>query len=235
MKPIKLLAISASPRLRGNSQYLLERALEGLRDCGIPVEVTRYSFAGKSFRGCIGCLKCYGNGGQCVIKDDFQALRQLWLDSDCVIYCSPVYVAGIPGQLKCFIDRLNNSEFGLYPVLSVRHMKAIGAILQGGDFPGGQELGMVDIMRHAAMANCLYVAPDGSYFGSGGWADGPEGTELEKKAARGAPDASIMLNTAQSTVRRCVEMAAIVRCGAEVLSGELLKDQHYKYAACYRP
>lgn len=227
MKPIKVLGISASPRSNGNSVYLLHQALSVLSNSNFPTQITEYSFAGKNFHCCIGCLKCYDNGGRCVFSDDFTHLRQLWLESDCIIYCSPVYVAGIPGQLKCFIDRLNNSEFGYYPVRSIRHMKPIGAIMQGGDFPGGQELCMVDIMRHAAMANCIYIAPDGSYFGSGGWADGPDGIELKRKVSEKTLDAQIMIETAQSVVLRSVEMAAIIRTGINQLESTLKNDPHY--------
>lgn len=228
MQTIKLLAISASPRKRGNTAFLMGEALKVLEETGIQTEVRTYSFSGKKIQPCIGCLKCYGNGGNCILKDDFANLRELWLWADSIIYFSPVYVAGIPGQLKCFIDRLNNSEFGLYPVTSVRNMKTIGAVIQGGDFPGGQELCMVDIFRHTAMANCLYVPPDGSYFGSGGWADGPNGIELKAKMERKTPDIALTLETARSIVQRAVELAAILRQGMGAMRGMLERDIRYR-------
>lgn len=227
MRPIEMLVISASSRKVGNTAYLLDRALEEIDRLPFPVHVTRYGFTGKKFSACCGCLRCYTNGGSCIFKDDFEELRQLWLNADCVIYGTPVYHAGIPGQLKVFIDRLGNSLFGYYPVTSMRHMKAVGVIAQGGDFPGGQELCALDIMRHAALSDCVYVAPDGSYFGSGGWADGPDGKELKAKAERGAADMELTLQTAKSVVRRCADMAAILLAGAEALRPQLSQDPHY--------
>lgn len=227
MRPIEMLVISASSRKAGNTAYLLDRALEEIDRLPFPVHVTRYGFTGKKFSACCGCLRCYTNGGSCIFKDDFEELRQLWLNADCVIYGTPVYHAGIPGQLKVFIDRLGNSLFGYYPVTSMRHMKAVGVIAQGGDFPGGQELCALDIMRHAALSDCVYVAPDGSYFGSGGWADGPDGKELKAKAERGAADMELTLQTAKSVVRRCADMAAILLAGAEALRPQLSQDPHY--------
>ncbi len=228
MQPLKVLAISASPRLKGNTSFLMEESLKTLDGFFLPTEIETYHFAGKKMQACIGCLKCYTNGGDCIVKDDFQKLRELWLWSDCVIYFAPVYVAGIPGQLKCFIDRLSNSEFGLYEVTSARHLRTIGAVMQGGDFPGGQELGIVDIMRHAAMASCIYIPPDGSYFGSGGWADGPDGVELKAKLERQAPDMILTLETAQSIVRRSVELAAVVRRGMGDMRELFSSDPRYK-------
>ena len=227
MRPIKFLAISASPRRNGNTAYLMGRALESLQTSLFDVDIKTYTFSGKRFFPCCGCLKCYNNGGECIFKDDFDELRQLWLDADCILYASPVYHAGIPGQLKTFIDRLGNSLFGYYPVSCMRHMKIIGLISQGGDFPGGQELCAIDIMRHAALSDCLYIAPDGSYFCSSAWADGPNGIELAAKSTRKTPDIEISIKTAQSTVKRMIEMAAIVLAGAQMLEPKLKSDKYY--------
>ncbi len=227
MHRIKLLTISASPRLNGNTSYIMNRALEAVKSSPFLVEIKKYNFSGKRFNACCGCLKCYTNGGNCVFNDSFDELRQLWLDADCIIYCTPVYHAGIPGQLKTFMDRLGNSLFGYYPVTCMRHSKAVGLIAQGGDFPGGQELCAMDIMRHCALLDCIYISPDGSYFSSGAWADGPNGTELSTKAKMGTTDISISLKTAQSIVKRTIEMAAIITTGAKALSQQLENDVHY--------
>lgn len=229
-KPINLLAISASPRKNGNSMYLLERALKVLDDLVFPVNTQVISFSGKKIAPCVSCLCCKKNGGDCVIKDDFQSIRETWLRADCILYSIPVYVAGIPGQLKCFIDRLSNAELGLYPVRGMRHMKPIGVITQGGDFPGGQEYAMFDIMRHAAMASCIYTAPDGYFFGSGGWAgSGSTGTEMKRKTEADAPEMRETLKTAESIVRRIVEIAAMMNAGAEFYRDLLSPDPRYAH------
>ena len=166
MKPVRLLAVSASPRKKGNSQFLLDTVLEYTKTLKFEVDIKRISLSDRKVEPCIGCLACYKNGGRCVLKDGFEDVRQLWKWADCILYCTPVYVAGIPGQLKCLFDRLSNADYGL-EIRGARHMKTIGAISQGGDFfGGGAELCMVDIMRHAAMMNCVYIPPDTSYIGS---------------------------------------------------------------------
>ena len=227
MKKVKLLGISASPR-KGNSQYLLEKALECVPELPIPIEINKYSFSGKKIGACIGCLKCYENGGQCIIKDDFEEIRQMWIASDAVIYSVPVYVVGIPGQLKSLLDRLHNSFYGYYEVPSMRHLKVIGCIAQGGCMYGGQDLAIQNIILHAALINSVAISPDGSYIGAGGWT----GQKSDKNAFRdrdndGFDDAKTTIKVSQSVVRRVVETAAIIKMGAIALKDVIKNDIRY--------
>lgn len=87
---------------------------------------------------------------------------------------------------------------------------------------------MVDIMRHAAMANCLYVAPDGSYFGSCAWSEyGADGVELKEKTDQGTKDMAFALETAKSVVYRTAELAAVLRAGTGLLRDELSRDPRH--------
>jgi multimeric flavodoxin WrbA len=109
MKKVRLLGISASPRKLGNSRYLLERSLEAAEQAAPDrVRSELYSLAGKQIAPCISCFRCR-DLGDCAIADDFQDLRDKWAEADAIIYSVPVYHMGIPGQLKCFIDRLGNT------------------------------------------------------------------------------------------------------------------------------
>lgn len=228
MRPVRLLAVSASPRKKGNSQFLLDTVLEYTKTLRFKVDVNRISLSDQKVEPCIGCLACYKNGGRCVLKDDFEEIRQLWKRADCILYCTPVYVAGIPGQLKCLIDRLSNADYGL-EIRGSRHMKTIGVISQGGDFfGGGAELCMVDIMRHAAMMNCVYIPPDASYIGSGGWVWDSHGNAMKEKAELMTEDYRLTLETAHSIIQRSVEMAAIIRSGSNNLKGVLMEDRAYQ-------
>ena len=228
MKPVRLLAISASLRKNGNTEYLMDETLKIAEKSVFPVEVKKYKFSGKKFGPCLGCLSCYKNGGVCVVKDDFFELRDLWNDSDAVIYYAPVYAAGIPGQLKCFIDRLGNEAFGADPRFGNRHNKPIGAIIQGGDFFGGAEFTVFDIMRHAGMLNCLYTPPDGSYFGSCGWVYDTHAKSMREKFELNTKDHQVMMKTAYSVIERVIETAAIVKAGVEALKDDLSKIDEYK-------
>lgn len=226
---IKLLGISASPR-KGNSHYLLNKALEIVPDMDFDVETIIYSFVGKKIQACIGCFKCKDNKGQCVLKDDFEELRQLWINADVIIYSFPVYHLSIPGQLKSFIDRLGNCFYGYYEVSSMRHMKIIGALCQGMHFFGGQELATNFILQHAVLQNSIPIAGDGwqSYIGALGWTNNKDDVDaIEQLFNAKNLDASITFTAAQSVVRRAIEMAAIVKAGATVHRSKLQKDIRY--------
>ena len=227
-KPVDLLILFASPRRNGNSAYIAGCAAEFAQELPFKVNTHIETLAGKKIAPCCSCLACYKNGGNCVIKDSFETLRQAWIAADCILYVVPVYVVGIPGQLKSFLDRLHNSLIHHYPISSCRHMKPIGALTQGGDFGGGQELAALDIMRHAALINCMYTAPDGSYINSSGWADGPDGNELRRKVMQKSRDAELMMNTIRSTVTRVTQLAMIIREGTNICREYLCEDERYR-------
>lgn len=227
MRTVKVLAISAGTRRGGNTEFYLNHALEALKESTIPTEITMYSFCGKKFFGCIGCGRCWENGGSCVLKDDFEELRQLWLEADCVIYALPVYVVGIPGQLKCFIDRLHNSLARYFPIRSPRHMKAITCLSQGCELYGGQELAVMDIVKHAILINSLYVTPDGSSLGGCAWCGGMGKKCLQEKEKLVPVDYELAIQDAKSAVIRTVELAAIISSGVNGLRGVLQSNLRY--------
>lgn len=228
MKPLNLLAISASPRKDGNSYQFLTDTLKSLKDQMFPVDVTEYSFAGKKLSPCNGCLACYKNGGKCIIKDDYEELRQLWIDSDIILYAFPVYHLGMPGQMKCFIDRLGNTFYGHYKISYVRHLKVIGALAQGGVYMGGQEICNQAVMQHANLLASVYTSGDGVHAGCGAIVGaGGNRHSLREKSANSDPGYIHEMEMARSSLKRMVEMAAILRIGTLGLKENLSQDPRY--------
>lgn len=164
---MRILGISGSPR-KGNSDYLLAQALDaGAEAAGPDVVVDYWSVRGKKLRPCTACFRCADLGGECSIADDFQAARDLWVAADVVIYAVPVYHMGIPGQLKCFIDRLGNSLFaryaGLFPPGTEslpKHLKVIAGIAQGIHIFSGQEATLTQLVNHALLMQCVPSSGD---------------------------------------------------------------------------
>lgn len=228
---IKLLGICASPR-KGNSYYLLQKALEDTPKAKFQIDSRIYHMQGKKIAPCISCFKCGKNNGVCILKDDFEELRQLWIESDVIIYSTPVYHLSVPAQLKCFIDRLGNSFYGYYKVPSVRHMKAIGVLCQGMHLFGGQELASSYLIQHAVLQNSIPVAGDGwqSYIGAAGWTDNKGDRDaLSNLYVGNNYDAQITIDAAKSVVKRATEIAYMLKLGAKA-SEEILKDDER-----YRP
>ncbi len=234
--PVTVLGICASPR-KGNSAFLLEKALEGSREVDPSgVETRFYSIRGKTFRPCIACDHCLKHGGECAQSDDFQELRELWLDADVILYSVPVYHMGIPGQLKCFIDRLGNSMFGRYRSQMGRDtlpklLKVIGSIAQGIHIFSGQEHAITDLINHALIMQSIPVSADlwESYIGAGGWTGNSGDRDgLQKLTDAGDLGAQAAVSASRALGRRAVEVASIVQSGVLACVEMLRKDPVYR-------
>jgi multimeric flavodoxin WrbA len=99
---MKILGLSFSPRTNGNTMILLGEALNGAKQEGAEVEL--FSVAHKNIKPCDGCRACFKTG-ICSIKDDMQGLYDKLLESDGIIFGSPVYFYSMTAQAKIFIDR----------------------------------------------------------------------------------------------------------------------------------
>jgi len=99
---MKVLGILGSPRRGGNSDLLLEEALEGARSAG--AEVIMVSCRDLEMCGCLECGGCDATG-KCVVEDDMQPVYPQLLEADVVILSSPMFFYGITSQAKAFIDR----------------------------------------------------------------------------------------------------------------------------------
>jgi len=99
---LKVLGISASPRIKGNSDLLLRQALAGAESTGADVEYIRLS--DYKIAPCIECNSCYTTG-TCTIQDDYQQLLAKMLDTGRLIFATPIFFMGVCAQAKTFIDR----------------------------------------------------------------------------------------------------------------------------------
>ena len=100
----KILAIAGSARRHGNSDTLLEKALEGIREAEPGAEIETlipYQLAITPCRSCDGCFKT----GRCVVKDELQELYPRFEACDHLVVASPLYFTSVPGHLKVLIDR----------------------------------------------------------------------------------------------------------------------------------
>ena len=91
-----------SPRIKGNTDVLLDEALSGAESQGAQVEkilVDRLIIS--PCREYYGCTK----DGNCTIKDDMEQIYPKLLDSDRIIVASPMFFYGLTSQLKALIDR----------------------------------------------------------------------------------------------------------------------------------
>jgi multimeric flavodoxin WrbA len=99
---LKVIGISASPRLNGNSDLLLRQALAGAESAGAQTEYLRLSDF--KIAPCIECNSCYKTG-RCVVKDDYHIISAKMLDADRLIFATPIFFMAVCAQAKALIDR----------------------------------------------------------------------------------------------------------------------------------
>lgn len=100
----KVLLINGSPRKK-NTYGLLAQVEKILKERGIETEfLNLYDY---KINDCCGCEACiYKNDGcECGVKDDMPLLKQKFMDSDGIVFGSPVYMRGVTSKLKAFADR----------------------------------------------------------------------------------------------------------------------------------
>lgn len=99
---IKILAIFGSPRRKGNTSLLLEKAAEGAAEAGAAVEKIVLRDLNMS-----PCLEIYGckKDGRCVIRDDFQGIYDRILECHGLMLASPVFFYTVSAHTKILMDR----------------------------------------------------------------------------------------------------------------------------------
>ena len=99
---MKVLGIYGSARKGGNSDQLLDKALEGARSAG--AETSSIYARELKMSGCLACNGC-DKTGICIVKDDMQSVYPLFEWADIIFLASPIYFYGLSGQVKLIIDR----------------------------------------------------------------------------------------------------------------------------------
>ena len=99
---LKVLGIMGSPRIKGNTDLLLEEALKGAKSQGAEVEkIVVDKLKISPCKEYLGCFK----DGNCVIRDDMDDIYPKLLGADVVIIASPMFFYGVSSQAKALIDR----------------------------------------------------------------------------------------------------------------------------------
>lgn len=101
---MKIVVLNGSPRINGNTSFLVENFKKGAESVNHIVEVLQVGTM--KINGCMACEYCYEKGnGECVIKDDMQKVYNSVKDADMVVFASPVYYWSFSGQLQSTISR----------------------------------------------------------------------------------------------------------------------------------
>jgi multimeric flavodoxin WrbA len=160
--PVRILCINGSPRGRSNSQWLIDKAMEGALSLG-KVEIETFNIRAKKLAPCMGCVEYCQEHKKCIHEDDFEKLTELWLRADGIIWAAPVYTFSPPSQVRSWMDRFfeivfQNCQGNGKPFH--RFLKPTGVIIQGSSRFGGQELTAQSMLEHVVMMGCIPVSGD---------------------------------------------------------------------------
>ena len=102
---VKVLILNGGPRKKGNTIYLITEFAEQLREKNHSVEILHLNdYDIKPCQGCYWCYKDYPL--QCIQNDVMNGLYPKTLESDVIVFASPIYWFSYSAQLKLFVDRL---------------------------------------------------------------------------------------------------------------------------------
>ncbi|OPX65456.1 MAG: Iron-sulfur flavoprotein [Methanomassiliicoccales archaeon PtaB.Bin215] len=120
-----VVGLNGSPRRNGNSAALLEHALLAAEGSG--ARTIRFDLAFMNVSPCKACEDCF-SGGECVIRDDMDALYEALEEADAVIMASPIYFSGMSSYAKIAVDRCQ-ALWARRAILKVPRRPGAGAII----------------------------------------------------------------------------------------------------------
>lgn len=103
---MKVLGISGSPRPGGNTDTLIQLALDVLADEGLQTEFV--SLADRPIKPCMACRGCFKSDTvRCVQEDPaFEGMIDRFREADGVLVGSPVYFGSATPQTMALLDRV---------------------------------------------------------------------------------------------------------------------------------
>lgn len=98
----KILGIMGSPRRNGNTHILLSQILAGAETEGATGDILLLDDL--TIQECNGCHACW-EGKDCSKNDDMNRIYPKIIESDGIVFGTPVYWYGPTALMKVFIDR----------------------------------------------------------------------------------------------------------------------------------
>ena len=108
---MKLLAIQTSPNHDGLTAETAKRVMKGAESKGHEVELINLN--DEVIKKCKACDGGWGQcrrEGTCILEDDFSKIMDKIMESDALVFTTPVYWWDISESAKTFLDRMRRIE-----------------------------------------------------------------------------------------------------------------------------
>lgn len=102
---MKIAILNGSPRKNGCSAAMSQAFAEGAKEAGHEVEIV--NVGQMKINGCLACEYCHTKGeGKCIQQDDMAKVMPAYLESDMVVFASPIYYFGMSSQTMAAMQRV---------------------------------------------------------------------------------------------------------------------------------
>ena len=108
---MNLLAIGGSPRKGKATDTLIDKAIEGIQSRSPNCNVKKLHLADHDIKYCRNCLACRDSNtndpvANCTIRDDMDTIRDDVLQSDALIFGTPVHMGYATALMMTFLERI---------------------------------------------------------------------------------------------------------------------------------
>jgi hypothetical protein len=108
---MNLLAIVGSPRKGKSTDLLVDRAIEGAKSKDHDCRVKKIHLIDYNIQHCRNCLFCRDTEtdeplAKCALRDDMDLISVDVLNSDALIFGTPVHMGYATGLMMCFLERI---------------------------------------------------------------------------------------------------------------------------------
>jgi multimeric flavodoxin WrbA len=102
---MRICILMGSPRLNGNTAELPKPFINELHAGG--VETVYITLSDKHISSCKACYTCQQISGEygCSQQDDMQEIVLQIIQSDCIVFATPIYTWYCPPEMKAVLDR----------------------------------------------------------------------------------------------------------------------------------
>lgn len=102
---MKIFILKGSPNKEGNTNILLERFFDGVKEQQKELEIRTFdAYQEPAIEPCVDCKIC-DKTGRCVYPDFSDKILKNVLWADIVVFAAPIYFMSFPAPLKSIVDR----------------------------------------------------------------------------------------------------------------------------------
>lgn len=180
---MKIVILDGTHNKTGMTLKLVKKFIEGVKEKRPEVEIETYDLLNGDIAFCKGCGKCTEDknpvNAKCMISDGCEKIKQAALDSDVVVFATPIYEYCVSSAMKRFLERcLTLVTFKMGPAPRAKAIKGkVGVVVcsSGAPFPFNHLMGITRYPKFILrLASKLFRCSDVEMILAGGMAISPK-------------------------------------------------------------